>query len=136
MDPVVLWPIGIVIFIIMIFFCMSMYNAMQQVPADKQQFPGWLIWLFLIPLVSIVMQWIMLPFGLPNSFKAVVGDNEAALLQIKTIHGLGLALVILITITLLPFLGLITGIPTLVLWIIYWVKVVKFKKQFLLHAAS
>ena len=129
----VVWPIGIGFFIAMIFFCVSMYSAMQQVPADKQQFPAWLVWLFLIPLASIVLQWIMLPFGLPNSFKNVVGENEAALTQIKSIHGLGLALVILMTITLLPVINVFAGIPTIILWIIYWVKVVKFKKQFLLN---
>lgn len=109
---------------------------MQQVPAEKQQFPGWLVWLFLIPIVSIVMQWIMLPFGMPNSFKNVVGDNKDALIEIKTIHGLGLALVILITLSMIPVLNFFAAIPTIVLWILYWVKVVKFKKQFLLNAAS
>jgi len=132
----VFWPIGLALFIVMIFFCMSMYGAMNHVPADKQKFPGWLVWFFLIPLVGTVMQWIMLPFGIPDSFKNVVGDNKDALVQIKTIHGLGLAVVILMTMSFIPVLNIFAAIPTVVLWIIYWVKVVGFKNQFLLNVAS
>ncbi len=132
----IFWPIGLALFIVMIFFCLSMYGAMNRVPADKQKFPGWLVWLFLLPLVGIVMQWIMLPFGIPDSFKNVVGDNKDALGQIKTIHGIGLAVVILMTMSFIPVLNVFAAIPTIVLWIIYWVKVVGFKNQFLLNAAS
>lgn len=123
----------ILIFIINIFFCLSLYSALKCVPAEKRVFPAWLVWLMLIPIVGIIFAWMMEPFGLPKSFEAVLADNGEAIAKTKVLFGLGLAHVILMTVALFPFLKWIVGIAALIVWIIYWVKVVDFKNKFLLN---
>ena len=44
-------------------------------------------------------------------------------------QGLGLAMCILQVCGIIPFVGIIAGVATLVLWIMYWVKIAGFSAQ-------
>ncbi len=128
--PMIIFAIGILL--ANIFFCASLYGAMKKVPENQRSFPAWFSWMIAVPFLHVIFSWIMLPFGIPNSFKQHCRDNQMAMAKAKSLFGLGLALVILMSLSVLPYINFGTGIATLVLYIIYWVKVVKFKKRFLL----
>lgn len=130
--PIGIW-IGstVVFYIVTIFFCLSLFKGMNRVPKDKQLFPAWLVWLMLIPLVNYVIMWMMIPFGVPKSFKAATLGNDGAQKNAKTLFAIGLTYAICVTLTLVPVINIATSIAALVLFIIYWVKVCGFKKQFL-----
>lgn len=115
-----------------IFFCLSLYSAMKKVPEKHRCFPAWFSWMLAIPILHLIFAWMMLPFGIPKSFKHHLQDNQEAIAKAKSLFGVGLALVILMTLSVLPYVNLGTGVATFVLYIIYWVKVVKFKKRFLI----
>lgn len=116
-----------------IFFCLSVYRAMKCVPEQHRLFPAWLIWLSFIPGAGLVIAWMMEPFGVPTSFKNAVAGNEQAVADSKTLFGIGLAHVIVITLVFIPFVGIFLCLPGgLILWIIYWVKLVNFKNKYLL----
>lgn len=125
--------VGLVFFIVFIFFCWSTYAAMKAVPREHRVFPAWFCWMQLIPVVGYVFQWLMLPFGIPRSFDAVVHENEEAKTQTKTLFGVGLAYVIIPLLMWIPIINFILLIASIVLFIIYWMKVVKFKENYLLH---
>lgn len=124
--------IAIIFFIIFVLFCWSLYSALSRVPEDKQVFPAWFCWLLIIPLVGYVFSWLMLPFGIPRSFENYLSDNPAAVKKAKTLFGIGLAYVIIPLVAWIPIVGIPFSIAALVLWIIYWVKIVKFKNEYLM----
>lgn len=128
--------IGLILFIIFIFFCWSLYSAMKRIPVEKQVFPAWFCWMLLIPIVGYVFSWMMLPFGIPRSFERHLEDNPEAVKKSKTLFGVGLAYVIIPLLAWIPIIGILLSIATIVLWIIYWVKVVNFKKQYLMGSTE
>ncbi len=113
-----------------VFYCISLYKAMKCVPEEKRAFPAWFVWMFFVPLAGIVFEWIMEPFGIPNSFKNALPDNEKAHKDAGVIQGIGLALVICLTALVIPFVSVLAALGALVLWIIYWVKIVKFRREY------
>lgn len=137
-QEVYFWSMGVsmlvfslLVLVANIFFCLSLYSAMKKVPEKQRSFPAWFSWMIAIPFLHLIFAWIMIPFGIPGSFKRHCQDNHAALAKAKSLFGVGLALVILMSLSILPYINIGTGVATLVLYIIYWVKIVKFKKRFL-----
>ena len=123
--------VGIAAILIAVFFSLSCYKTQKAVPEQYRQFPAWFCWMFLIPLAGYIFQWIMLPFGIPNSLRLYLESNHQAVRDAKTLFGLGLATVILPLLGWIPFVGIGSGIAALVLFIIYWVKVVQFRDRHL-----
>jgi len=105
--------------IINIFFAWSCYSTMKKVPSEKQIIPGWMCWLFVIPIAGYVFEWIMLPFAIPRSIRNHLPDNEKLNKKTRSLFAIGLIYLILEIGIFFP--GLI--IPVLIFWIIYWVKV-------------
>ncbi|OGT33895.1 MAG: hypothetical protein A3C44_02535 [Gammaproteobacteria bacterium RIFCSPHIGHO2_02_FULL_39_13] len=123
-----------VIFVVMIFFCWTLYQLLESVPKKNHLVPSWLVWLILVPWIQVVFEWIMLPFAIPSALRKTFPDNEAAQKAIDTLFNVGLAQVIVLTFSfLLPirYIDQLLAVAGLVLWIIYWVKIVKFKKTYL-----
>lgn len=113
--------------IIAIFFSWTCYRTLSCIPKEKQTVPAWVCWLMIIPLLGFIIQWIMLPFAIPNSIKQAYPDNADVMKAAKTLFGIGLAFVILATISVIPVIGLV-GIASFILFIIYWVKVADIRK--------
>ena len=141
---------GIVGLIVTLLFSWSCFSTLKMIPEDKRAMPAWLCWLFFIPFVGYVLEWIMIPFAIPNSIRMHQPNNQAALNATETLKGIGLAMMIgpiaiiivssfhtfamhsgaqTISTILHSIYGLI-GIAIFVLWIIYWVKVVSVRRTF------
>ena len=116
-----------------ILYCLTLFKMLKRIPKEYHQFPAWFVWLFLVPLVGVIFQWIMLPFGIPNTLKKYFANNQEALTKAKILFRIGLAQVIILTISAgaLPPYDRAAGFVSVALWILYWVKCVRFRKQFL-----
>lgn len=121
---------------VQIFYILSLFKAMNAVPEEKRLFPSWFVWMFLVPLANFVFMWIMVPFGVPKSLGKAVEGNAEAESRAKGLFALGLSLTILVSISWIPVLGIFTGIAAFILWIIYWVKVVSFRRDYLEQTAA
>ena len=119
--------------IAVILYCRMLYKMLKLVPKEDHQFPAWFVWMFLVPLVGVIFQWIMLPFGIPNTLKKYCANNQEALSKAKTLFRIGLTQVIILTISAgaLPPYDRAAGLASVALWILYWVKCVRFRNQFL-----
>lgn len=139
-----------------ILYLCSLQKTLKYVPESKRVFPNWFIWMQLVPFANIVFGWIMIPFGIPDNLRNALSDNSAALKAIKTLKGVGFAMMILTTLLIffniivrtmilmqsphitqslhdlmmLDLVALPFAIANIVLWIIYWVKVVDIRKYF------
>src|SRR3990167_1823679 len=125
---------AIIIFLVTIVYCWVLFQIMQRVPRDKHQFPSWFIWLFLIPWIGLVFQLIMLPFGIPNTFKRAFPNNQDAIRDADNLFKMGLTQVVLTVFGMflpIPPINHIASVAGFILWIVYWVMIVKFKNTYL-----
>lgn len=128
---------AIIIFLVTIVYCWVLFQIMQRVPRDKHQFPSWFIWLFLIPWIGLVFQLIMLPFGIPNTFKRAFPNNQDAIRDADNLFKMGLTQVVLTVFGMflpIPPINHIASVAGFILWIVYWVMIVKFKNKYLTAA--
>jgi hypothetical protein len=121
------------LYLVRVLFCLSLYKSLRLVPESKLEFPAWFAFMILIPLAGIVFSWMVVPFNIPKSFERAVAGNAEAETKARSLFGIGLTLVILETVAWIPYIGFIAMIPTIVLWIIFWVKVVDFRRNYLEH---
>ncbi len=124
----------VAILIATFFFCLTLFKILQRVPKENQAFPSWFVWLFLIPWVGFVFQFIMLPFGIPKALKKTFPANQDAIESADILLKLGIAQVVLILMgILLPIhpINQIVSVLGFGVWIAYWVMAVRFDKQYL-----
>lgn len=125
--------------IAMIFYCITLAGVLKRIDKANHQFPSWFVWLFLIPWVGFIFQWIMVPFGIPNTLKKTFSNDQNAVLSANTLFKLGLVQMILtmlgIFIPTIPHTQ-IACVLALVMWISYWVLIVKFKNKYLINQAQ
>jgi len=132
-DPYSIMGVGIALLIMIvafylfsILFSWSVYKLLKVIDKDKQISKPWFAWLFLVPVVGYVFQWIVLPFGVGNALKKY--QDMAIKLRGDTLFILGLALVILPIVTFVPIISPFASIACIVIYIIYWIKIVKVRK--------
>ena len=119
--------IGIIIYyIVAIAFSLTIYRLVKQIDEADRKFPAWYAWMFLIPIVGYVFQWILLPFGIGSVLKR--HENFEVQRRANTLFTLALALVILPVISWISYISQIASIATFVIFILYWVKASKMKR--------
>lgn len=107
--------------------CFFLYKFYKRVPQQFRKMEPGMVWLLLIPCFNLVWNffvYIRLPRSLKGYFNSVgnqtVGDCG---------EGLGLAFSICEAATIIPCLGLFTGIAAIVLVILYLVKANQLTEQ-------
>ncbi|MBK2123715.1 hypothetical protein [Fangia hongkongensis] len=116
----------VIYYLIAVLFSLSIYKLAKRIDKDKQIFPAWFAWMFLIPIVGYVFRWMMLPFGIGKALKHY--DSAEIRKKGSTLFGLGLSVVILPLISWISFLSIAVAIASIVLFILYWVKAVQTRK--------
>lgn len=104
-----------------IFFLLTLQKALTRCsPANRAMSPG-LVWLYLIPLFNLVWMFFLvinLAKSLGNEF-AQRGINEGP----NPGQSIGMAWAICSICSIIPFVGSLAAIASLVCWILYWVKI-------------
>lgn len=110
-----------------ILYCLTLYKALSRCsPQNRTLSPG-LVWLFLIPIFSLVWQFFIV-IGMTRSLHAEFVTRHIVEEQ-SPAKSIGLATCILMVISSIPYFGWITFIPWIVCWIIYWVKIAGFSSK-------
>jgi len=118
------FAIGIVVGI---FYILTLSRALEKCAPQHRTMQPAMTWLLLIPLVSIIWHFFVvlaLAQSLGNEFRArgILAPPEPG-------KGLGLALCICAACSIIPLLGIVTGIASLILFIMYWVKIAEFSRM-------
>jgi len=111
----------VIIYIPLIFFVMTVRKNLSLIELKNRNMEPNLVWLALIPLFNIVWN-----FFIVNA----VRDSNKKEFQTRNIqyngdfgYGIGLAYCILFSINFVPCFNCLSPIPSLVCWIIYWIRV-------------
>ena len=109
------------------FICYLLQQCYKRIPPQfRKQQPG-MVWLLVIPCFSIVWNFFVFP-PLSKSFKAYF--NSINRTDVGDCHeGIGLAYSICVAVSIIPFLGCLTGIASLVLLIIFLINTNDLKNQ-------
>lgn len=117
----------LVIIVIGILYLMTLYKCLKKVkPENRAMEPG-LVWLSLIPVFNLVWNFfivIQMKESLSKEFNSrqLPDDGDYG-------FGMGLTFAILACVNNIPYLNVLTSIPTLIFWVIYWIKISGYSKQ-------
>ncbi len=113
-----------------VFYLINLQNTLKAVSPSNQAMPPGQVWLLLIPLFGTVWHFIVVQ-KIADSLKAEFDMRQIPLTEQRPAYSVGLAMCICACCGIIPFLGAIAGIASLVLWIIYWVKTAEYKRKLL-----
>jgi hypothetical protein len=123
-----------------IFFLIEQQNILKAIrPENRLMRPGQ-VWLQLIPLFNVVWQFIVvgrISDSIQREFATWENDSIVGLPDAQVAHvintrptyDIGLAYCILYLCNWIPFVGTLAGIAGLVCWVIYWTKLVEFRRK-------
>ena len=110
-----------------LFFLGSLHGALKTVNEDRRAMQPGMVWINLIPFVNLVWLFFTVVYiGRSLYAEAVsLGMSERG----DGLKSIGLAYAILTVGSVIPWIGMFIAIPLLVVWIVYWVKVVGYKNR-------
>jgi hypothetical protein len=111
-----------------IFFLLTLQNTLSKcAPGYRTMEPG-MVWLLLVPLFSLIWSFLVV-IAVARSLA-----NEYArrgIVSPEPLPGqpIGIAMCVCVCCTIIPLLGILAGLASLVLWIVYWVKIAEFSRM-------
>ena len=137
-DPTAFLALGAVFIIIilgaflvpLIFFIITLQNALLAVSPHNRKMPPGNVWLLLIPIFHIV--WLFIVVGnIADSYRSEFLERNITMAEQRPSYSIGLAAAILQACCVVPVVSILAGPGFLVCWIIYWVKVAALKNELL-----
>ena len=110
----------------LIFYLLTLQNTFNEISNENRKMPSGQVWLTLIPLFGLVWQFIIVN-RMSDSLKAEFVKRNIKVEEDRPGIGIGLAYCILYCCSIIPFLGVLSGIAGLICWIIYWTKINDYK---------
>lgn len=128
MILIILLVVLAVILIPFILFCIMVSKLMKLIaPQNRRMSPGG-AWLMLIPLFSLVWQFLMVGH-IADSIAAEYRRRGLQLTEDRPVYNIGLWSCILSFSGIIPVIGALGGLASIVLRIVYWVKLAAYKDE-------
>jgi cobalamin synthase len=111
-----------------IFYLITLQRALERCSLRARTISPGQVWLMLIPLFSLVWQFLLVNHiarSLRNEFAArgmPTSEPEPG-------KGIGMAMCILAVTSIIPVLGIFTGLAGMVCWIVYWVRIAECSRR-------
>jgi hypothetical protein len=103
------------------FYCLTLQRALAAIDQGNRKLDPRTAWLLLIPFFNLI--WIyFLVVNLKDGYDAMSAGGRLKS-QSNAGFGIGIAMAVCWSLGLVPFVNLLTIIPSLVLWILHWRKV-------------
>lgn len=111
-----------------ILYLVTLQNTLKAVkPENREMEPGQ-VWLVFIPLFGIVWQFIMVT-KIADSLKKEFNQRGIEAGEDRPGYNLGITYCSLYCAGILPLIGTVASLAGLIVWIIYWTKMVEFKAK-------
>ena len=133
----VLMALGICFVVLLIptvFFLLTLQRALERcAPGNRTMAPAQ-VWLLFVPVFNLAWSFVIV-----NALSESL-HREFSRRGLPTVpnpgKSMGLAWSILTLLCAVPFVGFLTGLPSLVCWILYWVEIAKYSNQLDLAPAA
>jgi hypothetical protein len=110
-----------------IFYLLTLQKALYKCSPENRTIPPGQVWLYLIPLFSLVWHFILIKHVADSLGKEF--QKRGVVVEPRPGYELGFAMCVLNVTGLVPLLGAVTAIAGFVCWIVYWVKIHQFSKR-------
>lgn len=110
-----------------IFYLLTLQKALSRCAATARTMEPGMVWLLLIPLFNLVWQFFVV-FSIAKSLANEFARRGMAVSEQTPAQPIGLAMCICACVSIIPLLGMIAAVTSLVLWIMYWVKVAEYSR--------
>ena len=118
----------LVLFGVGILFLVTLNGALKKCsPAARTMQPG-MVWLLLIPVFSLVWSFLVVTAvarSLANEFRS----RNLPLDEAEPGKSIGIAMSVCQLCSIIPFVNFIAAPASLILWIVYWIKISGYSKQ-------
>ncbi len=111
-----------------IFYLLTLQNTLKKISIENRKMPPGQVWLNLIPLFSLVWQFITVS-AIADSLKTEFAKRNLTVTEDRPGYSMGLIYCILNCCTIVPILGALAGIGAFVCWIMYWIKIHDYKSK-------
>lgn len=110
-----------------ILFLIALQKALAACSPGSRRMPPSNVWLLFIPIFNIVYQFIVVG-AVSESLQAEFRLRNMPL-QGDAGKSLGIAWCVLGLCGIIPFLGILAGLASLICWILYWVRIAEHTRQ-------
>lgn len=126
--------IGIIVIVLLlmmipkIFYLITLQKTLEKISPENRTMPSTNVWLELIPLFNIVWQF----FNVINVSDSIKKEYESKGIvpdEIRPGYSIGITFCVLSCCSIIPFLGFLAGIGSVICWIIFWVKISNYKNR-------
>jgi hypothetical protein len=124
---VIVFVFGVVMLVPKIFYLLTLQRALDRCALESRTLSPGLVWLMLIPLFSLVWDFIVVNAISKSLHNEFVRRNMPHV-ELEPGRGIGLAMCILYATSIIPFIGILTGIAGVICWIVYWVKISEYAR--------
>jgi len=121
--------VGFCIFLIpAVFYILTLQRALTKCSDQTRTMQPGMVWLLLVPLVSMIWSFFVV-MALAKSLGAEFARRGIPMQDPLPGQSIGLAMCISICCCMIPIVNLLAGVASLVLWIMYWIKIADFSKM-------
>lgn len=110
-----------------IFYILTLQKTLAKCAASSRTLDPTMIWLCLVPFVNLIFNFFVV-LGMAKSIQNEFRRRGVPVADPSYGQSLGLAMSICACCGIIPILGVIAGVASLVLWIIYWVKIAEYSR--------
>jgi hypothetical protein len=111
-----------------IFYLITLQSTLKAISEENRKMPPNNVWLQLIPLFGIVWHFIIVK-NMADSISAEANLKNIKIDEQKPAYNIGLAMCILNCFFIIPYLNILTGIASLICFILYWTKINSYKSK-------
>ncbi|MHB1544348.1 MAG: hypothetical protein ACYCS1_09190 [Gammaproteobacteria bacterium] len=119
--------VGLVIYILYLITLMKTLQAVS--PSARRLEPG-LVFLLLIPLFNLVWNFFVV-IKIRDSLKTEFASRNLPSEGFG--FGVGMAMSVLVALSLIPVVGLLTGLAGFICWILYWIQMSGYRQRLSQH---
>lgn len=134
-----IWELGVLslilvplIYVPLCFYCLTLQKSLAAIDQKNRKVSPKTAWLLLIPFFNLI--WIyFLVVNLKDGYDAMYAAGRLKS-QSNAGFRIGIAMAICWSLGLVPFINLLTIIPSLVLWVFHWTKVAEARTLVIVQA--
>jgi hypothetical protein len=119
----------VVIFIIpQFFFLVTLYKTLKNVSVENRKMEPNMVWFSMIPFLGNIWQFFIVK-KIASSLNAEFSKRNINIPEEQPGYVIGMTYCVLFCFSIIPLIGSLAFIAGFVCWIIYWIKINKYKNQ-------
>ena len=112
----------------LIFYILTLQNALRKCAPQAVTIDPTMIWLLLVPFVGLVWHFFVVS-GMSTSLSNEFARRNIPGIEPEPGKSIGIAMCVCHACNIVPGIGFLTAIPSLILWVIYWAKISEFSRR-------